>query len=213
MENVIKIFIADDHKLIREGFKKIFSRERDMLVIGEAGNGAEVLHFLKNDRCDVIVLDISMPGKSGWELLHELKNFQDPPPVLVLSIHPENQFAVRALKAGAYGYISKECPPEQLVEAVRKVASGRRYVSRNLSEEIVDRIACGRGDIPHERLSDREFQIFLLIASGKSISVIAEILHLSASTVNTYRSRILEKMNLASNAEIIRYALKNGLIE
>ena len=210
---MIKIFIADDHLLIREGFKKIIDKEVDMTVIGEAQNAAEVHEFLNSEECDVIVLDINMPGKNGLVLLAELKDMNLKSKVLVLSMHPEDRFAVRALKLGAFGYITKESAPDELIKAIHKVNEGRKYVSSILAEKLAFEIGSDSDKALHEKLSDREFQILQMIGMGKTITMIADELSLSQSTVNTYRQRILEKMNMHSNAELIHYAIKNNLVD
>lgn len=209
---MIKIMIADDHILIREGLKKIIGKEMDMSISGEAKNAAEVLSLLKSKSCDVLVLDITMPGKSGLDLLSELKEIAPEVKVLILSMHPEDQFAIRALKLSAYGYITKESAPEELVRAIRKVADGRRFISEDLAEKMATELSSDSEMPGHKTLSDREFQIFQFIAAGKKIGDIAQQLCLSKSTVTTYRHRILEKMYLKSDAEIIHYAMRHNLI-
>ena len=210
---MIKIFIADDHLLIREGFKKFIDKEVDMTVVGEAQNAAEVHEFLNHEECDVIVLDINMPGKSGLDLLAELKDMNLKSKILILSMHPEDRFAVRALKLGASGYITKESAPDELIKAIHKVNEGRKYVSSILAEKLAFEIGSDLDKALHEKLSGREFQILQMIGLGKTITMIADELSLSQSTVNTYRQRILEKMNLHSNAELIYYAIKNNLVD
>ena len=184
-----------------------------MSVAGEAKNAAEVLDFLREKECDVIVLDINMPGKSGLDLLKELKDMNTKIKVLILSMHPEDRFAVRALKTGASGYITKESAPEELVKAIHKVYDGRRYVSNSLAEKLAFDLEAGSEKALHEKLSDREFQVMQLIGTGKTIIEIADALSLSHSTVNTYRQRILEKMDMRSNAELIYYVIKNNLVD
>lgn len=210
---MIKILIADDHVLIREGFKKLIGSEFGFKVVGEASHSAEVLSFLRSNQADVVVLDINMPGRSGLDILEEIKQIAPQVRVLMLSIHPEHRFALRALKAGAAGYISKESAPEELVRAIHKIMQGRKYISENLAEELATDLLEPGEKLPHEQLSNREFQVMLQIAEGKTVSQIADQLGLSISTINTYRARIFDKMKLRSNAEIIRYALKNHLIE
>jgi len=210
---MIRILIADDHSLIREGFKKFIDREVDMAVVGEAQNAAQVYEFLENNECDVIVLDINMPGKSGMDLLAELKELNLNIKILILSMHPEDRFAVRALKLGASGYLTKESAPEELIKAIQKIHSGGKYVSQNLAEKLASDLDEAGDQAPHEKLSDREYQVLCLLGAGKTAQEISEKLCISLSTVNTYRSRVLEKMNLSSNAEIIRYAIKNNLVD
>jgi len=210
---MIKIFIADDHSLIREGIKNLISSESDIKIIGESSNPHEVLEQLKKLKPDVIVLDISMPGKSGLDLLKEIKIQLPDIKVLMMSMLPEEQFAKRTLKAGASGYITKTSLPEEFIIAIRRVASGRKYVSQNLAEQLAEDLDENVEKKPYELLSDREFQILKMIASGKSQTDIADELAISVSTVNTYRSRILDKLKLKSNSDLIRYAFKNNLID
>ncbi|RMF58108.1 MAG: DNA-binding response regulator [Calditrichaeota bacterium] len=210
---MIKILIADDHSLIREGFKKLIEREVGLQVVGEAENAFDVTEFLRHNQCDVIVLDINMPQKSGLELLKELKDYYPDIKVLILSMSPEDKFAIRAFRSGADGYITKDSAPEELIHAIRKIAQGGKFVTQSLAEKLAFEMGSGGEKKPHETLSDREFQVFLLIGAGKSMKEIADTLSLSMSTVNTYRRRILEKLHLHSNAEIIHYAVKNKLVE
>jgi len=210
---MIKIFVADDHSLIREGIKNLISSESDIKIIGESSDPYEVLEQLKKHKPDVIVLDISMPGKSGLDLLKEIKIQLPEIKVLMMSMLPEEQFAKRTLKAGASGYITKTSLPEEFIIAIRRVASGRKYVSQNLAEQLAEDLDENVEKKPYELLSDREFQILKMIASGKSQTDIADELAISVSTVNTYRSRILEKLKLKSNNELIRYAFQNNLID
>lgn len=210
---MIKILIADDHSIVRQGLKQIVLDQADMEMIGEAENGAEVLNFVRADCCDVIVLDITMPGKSGLDLLPEIKNLRPAIKVLILSMHAEEQFAIRALKAGASGYITKQSAPTELVKAIRKVQSGGKYISQSIAEQLAFFIGDSEGTPAHERLSDREFQVMRMIAMGKNLREIGEELFISEKTVGTYRVRILEKMNMTRNAELIRYAVQNKLID
>ncbi len=210
---MINILIADDHALIREGLKKILKKESDMEVLGEARNAQEVFELVKNRKLSIVLLDISMPGLSGLDVLGELKQNYPKLPVLILSMHPEERFAVRTLKAGASGYITKDSAVEELVKAIRKVVSGSKYVSLHLAEKLADELEKSSEKPLHETLSDREFQVMLMIAAGKKVSEIAEELSLSISTVNTYRTRILEKMTMQTHVELTRYAIENHLIE
>jgi two-component system invasion response regulator UvrY len=210
---MIRVLIADDHPLVRAGLRNVLLSETDMSVVGEAGDVNELLQLVKKEHLDVILLDISMPGKSGLDVLRELKHDQPKLPVLVFSMHPEDRYAIRALRGGAAGYMTKESPPHELVRAIRKVASGGKYISPFLAEKLAYGLEMGHDRPPHEMLSDREFQVMCMIASGKTISDIAAELSLSISTVNTYRSRILDKMEMHSNAELTRYAIQNHLIE
>lgn len=209
---MIRVLIADDHTLFREGLKKIIAGTSDIVVAGEASNGNEVLARLKDERYDVLVLDIAMPGKDGLDVLKETRARYQGLPVLMLSMFPEEQFATRVLKAGAAGYLTKESVPEVLIMAIRKVARGEKYVSESLAEKLVSGLSDDARKSPHERLSDREYQILCLIASGKRMKEIANQLSLSPTTISTYRSRILEKMGMASNAELTLYASRNHLL-
>ena len=210
---MIKVFITDDHLLIREGFKKLLKDEIDIEVIGEAGNANDAMDFVLKNNVDVLILDINLPDKSGLDLLKEIKEFKPDLRVLILSMHPEDRFAMRVLRAGAYGYVTKESAGEELVKAIRKVHNGGKYVSATLAEKLVFEIQSGTDKPVHEILSDREFQVFQMIASGKTLAEIADGLSLAVTTVSTYRARILEKLNLHSNAELIHYAITNKLLD
>ena len=210
---MIKVLIADDHPIVRQGLRQILSDTADMVVAGEAVNGQETLAQVRAGGWDALVLDITMPDRSGFDILKELKCEQPHLPVLVLSMHAEEQFALRVLKAGAAGYLTKENAPEELVKAIRKVVSGGKYISPGLAETLAFNLDPASGWPRHETLSDREFQVMQLLASGKTVAEIAKALSLSAKTVSTYRARLLEKMNLKTNAELIRYAIENRLIE
>ena len=210
---MLKVLIADDHALIREGLKKILKTAQEISEVREAGNAREVTEEVKKGDLDVVILDISLPGKNGLELLKDLKQDYPKLPVLMLSMHPEDRFAVRALKSGASGYVTKESAVEELIKAIRKVVQGRRYVSQSLAEKLALDLETDTGKPLHENLSDREYQVLCLIATGKTVRQIAGELFLSMSTVNTYRARILEKMNMKTDAELIRYALQNQLID
>lgn len=210
---MLKVLIADDHTLIREGLKKILKTAQEITEVREAGNAREVIEEVKKGNLDVVILDISLPGKSGLDLLKDLKQDYPRLPVLMLSMHPEDRFAVRALKAGASGYVTKETAVDELIKAIRKVVQGRKYVSPTLAEKLALNLETDTGKPIHENLSDREYQVLCLIASGKTVRQIAGELFLSMSTVNTYRARILEKMNMKTDAELIRYALQNQLID
>ncbi len=210
---MIKILIADDHPIVRQGLRQILSETPDMAVAGEAVNGQETLAQVRAGGWDVLVLDITMPDRSGFDILKDLKYERPDLPVLILSIHAEEQFAVRLLKAGAAGYLTKENAPDELIKAIRKVVSGGKYISRTLAETLAVGLDTAAEQPRHETLSDREFQVMQLMASGKTLADIAETLSLSPKTVSTYRTRLLEKMDLRTNADIIRYAVENGLIE
>ncbi len=203
---MMRILIADDHAVVRRGLKQILADEFKKADFGEAGNAREALDRIRKEHWDTIVLDITMPGRSGLEALKEIKEARPKLPVLVLSMHPEDQFAVRVLKSGASGYMTKE-------SAVKKVLAGGRYVSPALAEKMASYLAIDTPNPPHERLSDREFVVLRMLASGKTVSRIAVELSLSVKTVSTYRTRILEKMGMASNAELTHYAIKNQLVE
>lgn len=209
---MIKILVADDHPIVRQGFKQILSEYPDMTVADEAGNGKEVLSKVAKKEYDIVLLDISMPGRNGLDILKELKTKKPKLPVLVLSIYPEDQYAVRVLKLGASGYLTKESVPEELVAAIRKVARGRKYVSSYLAEKLASDLEINAEKPLHEILSDREYQVMFMIASGKRLKEISEELSLSIKTISTYRSRIMDKMKMKNNAELIRYALQNSLV-
>lgn len=209
----IRILIADDHSLIREGLKKILKTAYDMKVTAEAQNSQEVLEQVRKTSFDLVVLDISFPGKSGLDILKDLKQEFPKLPVLILSMHPEDRFATRSLMAGASGYLTKDCAADELIRAIRRVVSGRKYVSASLSEQLASHLESDAGKPLHETLSNREYQVLCLIALGKTAKDLAAELDLSVNTVNTYRARILEKMKMTKNAELIRYALQQRLVE
>jgi len=210
---MIRILIADAHVIVREGLKHIVAETSDLVVADEASTGHEVLNkALKNDY-DVVVLDITMPGINGIDVLKQIKSQRPELSVLVLSIHPEEQYAVRALKAGASGYLTKESAPDELIAAIRKVSVGKKYVSPSLAEKLVFELEIDHKKPLHETLSDREYQVMCMIVSGKMLNEVADELYLSVKTISTYRTRILEKMKMKSNIELTRYAIKHGLIE
>jgi two-component system, NarL family, invasion response regulator UvrY len=210
---MIRILIADDHAVVRRGLKQIVAEEPDMEVAGEACDAQEVLDLARKGQWDVAVLDISMPGRSGLEVLKQLRQEYPKLAVLMLSMHPEEQYAVRALRVGAAGYLTKESMPEELVKAIRKVVAGGRYVSQSLAETLAVDVGTDAERAPHQTLSDREYQVMCMIASGKSVGEIADELSLSAKTISTYRARILEKMNMKNNAELTYYAIHNRLVD
>ncbi len=210
---MIRIFIADDHPLIRKGLKEIFEEEDDMKIVGNASSANEALSEIDKSKPDVLVTDLSMPGRSGLDLINDLKRLFPKLPVLILTMHPEERFAVRALKTGAFGYLTKDTSPEELVKAVRKIATGGKYITPTLAEKLAMELDRELGRMPHEDLSDREFQIMRMIARGIKVSEIAKELSISTRTVATYRLRILSKMNLKSNADIVLYAHDNQLLE
>jgi DNA-binding NarL/FixJ family response regulator len=203
--------MVDDHAIVREGLKRILASESDLEVAAEAGCVTEALKLLRQQSFNLVLLDISLPGRSGLELLRIIRDEFQKLPALVLSIYPEDQYALRVLRQCAGGYLTKETAPERLVEAIRKVASGRKYVSPEMAERLAMAVGETEGT-PHERLSDREFEIFRLIGSGKGLTEIGEQLHISVKTVSTYRSRILEKTRFQNNAEIIHYVILNNLL-
>jgi two-component system, NarL family, invasion response regulator UvrY len=210
----MKILLTDDHAVVRHGLKQILADEFKKATFGEARNAQEALNKVWKENWDVVVLDITMPGRSGLEVLREIKKSKPKLPVLVLSMHPEGQFAVRVLKRGASGYMTKESAPEELVGAIKKVLAGGRYVSNSLAEKLANYLSGGETQkSPQEKLSDREFQVLRLIASGKIVSEIAQELSLSVKTISTYRSRILEKMGMKNNAELMHYAMQHQLVE
>jgi DNA-binding NarL/FixJ family response regulator len=210
---MIKVLIADDHPIVRQGLRQILAGTPDLEVAGEAVNSQEALDQVRVGGWDVLVLDITMPDRSGFDILKHLKHEQPDLPVLILSIHAEDQLAMRALKAGAAGYLTKENAPEELVKAIRKVIGGGRYISPRLAETLAFNLNTTSERPRHETLSDREFQVLQLIAGGKTLMEIAEELSLSAKTVSTYRTRLMEKLDLRTNAELMRYALNLGLVE
>jgi DNA-binding NarL/FixJ family response regulator len=212
-DNVIKIFIADDHEVVRRGLRTILSEHSDLSIVGEATNGNEVLKKVKKIKVDVILLDFEMPEKNGLDTLIELKALYPKLPVIILSIFPEDHYGIRFLKAGASGYLGKASASDQLVEAIRKVIKGGKYISPALTDKLVSDLNTDTEKALHEKLTDREFQVFCLLAIGKKLKDIADELCLSINTISTYRSRILHKMDMASNADLIRYAIKNSMVK
>ena len=209
---MIRILIADDHAIVRRGLKHIVSEQPDMTVAGEAENARQVLDLVRTDEWDVIVLDINMPGRSGLEVLKELRREHPKLPVLVLSVHPEDQYGVRVLKAGAAGYLTKDSAPDELVQAIRKVHRGGKYVSASLAEVLVFELETETDRPRHKSLSDREYQVMTMIASGKTVGEIGEELSLSVKTISTYRARVLGKMKMRTNAELTHYAIQKQLL-
>jgi two-component system invasion response regulator UvrY len=209
-----RILLADDHDVVRQGLKQILVEATPDAVFGDASSGSEVLKLVRSAPWDVVVLDISLPDRSGLDVLKELRQSDPGLPVLVLSMHPEEQFAVRVLRAGAAGYLTKRSAPQELVAAVRKVLAGGKYVTQSLAEKLAAVVDFGRpSGEPHERLSDREYQVFRMLASGQTVKEIGEELSLTPQTVSTHRARILEKMGLETNAELAQYARRAGLLE
>ena len=209
---MIKVMLCDDHALIRRGIRDTLSDAQDIEVVGEAGEYGELRTLLRSTSCDVLVLDISMPGRSGLDVLHVLKDEGSPIRVLIVSMYPEDQYALRALRAGAYGYVNKGADPAQIVAAVRMVAQGRKYITAEMAQMLVESLTTPAPEAPHEKLSDRELQTLTMIASGKRLSDIAEELSLSPKTVSVYRARVLEKLGMANNSELTVYAIRNGLV-
>jgi DNA-binding NarL/FixJ family response regulator len=210
---MIRIVVADDHTIVREGLKQILAAPGDFEVVAEAQNGHEVIERIRTLDFDLLLLDMSMPGKSGIELIKQVKSEKPRLRILVLSMHEEHQYAVRAIRAGAAGYLTKEGASSQLVQAIRKVAGGGAYISSAVAEQLALGAMPDAKGPPHASLSDREFQIFRMIAEGKSVSDIAERLNLSVKTVSTHKSNILQKMNMTTQAELIKYALTHRLVE
>ena len=213
MNKPIRVLIADDHAIVRQGLRQILSDTPDLTVAGEAENGVQAVQMVRNGEWDVVLMDVSMPDRNGIDALKLIKKEFPRLPVLILSMYPEEQYAIRALKSGAAGYLTKQSAPELLVTAIRQVASGKKYVSPSLAEELANAIGEDSERLPHEKLSDREYQTLCMIASGKTPAEIAEALNLSVKTVSVYRARLLEKMNLRNNAELTHYGLKHGLAE
>ena len=209
---MIRILVADDHAIVREGLKQILSGMHDMIVAGEASDGYQALDQARKGDYDLVLLDIAMPGMSGLDVLKQLKSEKAELPILMLSMYPEEQYAIRSLKAGASGYLAKESAPEELIAAVRKVSQGGKYVTSSLAEKLATYLYPDRERSLHELLSDREYQVVLMIASGKTVSEIANALSLSVKTISTNRSRALAKMGMKTNAEITHYAISNGLV-
>ncbi len=210
---MINVFIVDDHEIIREGLKKILKEEPDLTVVGEAQSGDEVLENIRNIDCDIMLLDMNMPGRSGMELVSDIKGLRPNIHILVLSIHPEDKFALRTLKAGASGYLCKDTALDELVIAIRKVYTKGRYLSTTLAEQLAFDYMPDKNQLPHELLSNREQEIMLMLVSGKKVKDIAAELNLSISTVFTYRVRIFEKLKIKSNVELTHYAISNKLVD
>jgi len=210
---MIRIMIADDHNVVRQGLKLILESSQKMTIVASFTNGTDALNwFLRND-CDVALIDIAMPGMNGIDLLKHLRKSKPKLPVLILSAYPEDQYAVRLIKAGASGYLNKECAPDEVVNAVYCVLGGKKHISPAVAEMLANEVSMSNEKLPHETLSNREYQIFILIASGKTVAEIVVIMKLSAKTISTYRARVLEKMRLHSNAEMMRYAVESHLTE
>ncbi|WP_426211884.1 response regulator [Massilia sp. TWP1-3-3] len=209
----IRVFIADDHAIVREGLKQILAESPDIILAGEAENGVDAIKLFRKSKCHVMLLDISMPDRSGIDVLKQVKKENPEIAVLMLSMHREDQYAIRSLKAGASGYLTKQSAPKELVTAIRQVATGQKYVSAALAQELANSIGDDHETALHDTLSDREYQTLTMIASGKTVSAIAEELSLSVKTISEYRARLLVKMKLKNSAELTHYAIKNQLIE
>ncbi|MHA1873409.1 MAG: response regulator [Candidatus Heimdallarchaeaceae archaeon] len=210
---MIKVLIVDDHTIVREGLRQILEDTSDIVVTGEASSAQEVLNKVKSNNFDIVLLDISLPGRSGLDVLKQLKSIKPDLPVLILSMHPEEQYAIRSLRAKASGYLTKESASDELIKAIRKVAQGRKYITSSLAEKLAFELEDSTGCSSHEKLSDREYQVMGMIASGKRIKEIADALSLSVKTISTYRTRILKKMNMKNTSQLIHYAIKAGLVE
>ena len=209
----IRVFIADDHAIVREGLKQILAEQRDIIVAGEAENGIDATKLIGKARCHVMLLDISLPDRNGIDVLKQIKKDRPELAVLMLSMHREDQYAIRALKAGASGYLTKQSAPKELVTAIRQVASGQKYVSAALAQTLASQIGEDHEAAVHETLSDREYQTLTMIASGMTVSEIAKELSLSVKTISEYRARLLVKMKLKTSAELTTYAIRNGLVD
>ena len=210
---MIRILIADDHAIVRHGLKQIIEKSGEMCVVAEADRGADALRKLREVECDVVLLDVSMPDMSGVDVLKQIHAERPHLPVLILSIYPEDQYAMRLIKAGAVGYMTKDSAPPEVVKALLHVAGGKKYISPAVAELLANELGTTEGKLPHQTLSDREYQIFLLLAAARTVSEIADTLSLSVKTISTYRTRILEKMRLENNAELMRYAVDNHLAQ
>lgn len=207
-----RVILCDDHALIRRGIRDILAEQPDLEVVGEAGEYGELRALMRRQGCDVLVLDINLPGRSGLDVLHTLKEEGSPIRVLVVSMYPEDQYALRALRAGAFGYVNKGGDPAQIVAAVRMVAQGRKYITAEMAQMLVENLTAPTAEAAHDKLSDRELQTLTMIASGKRLADIAEELNLSPKTVSVYRARVLEKLGMANNSELTVYAIRNGLV-
>ena len=210
---MIKILVVDDHVIVREGLKKILLDTPDMVVADEASNGQEVTKKIWDNDYDLILLDISLPGRSGLDVLKQLKCTKPQVPILILSVHPEEQYALRSLRAGASGYLTKQSAPDELIGAIRKVAKGRKYITSSIGEKLAFEMEGDSRKFPHETLSDREYQVMCMIGSGKTVKEIADTLSLSVKTISTHRTHILNKMQMKNNAQLTHYAIKNALVE
>lgn len=210
---ICRLVLVDDHALVRTGLRQIFAQESDIEVVGEAGDSVELMSLLRSTTCDVLLLDISLPGRSGLDALKLVRERWPDIRVLMLSMYPEDQYAVRAVRAGAWGYLHKNIPPSTMLQAIRTVHAGRRYITPELADQLAQHVIRGDEDkLPHEKLSDREFQTLVAIASGQTLGQIGEQMGVSPKTVSVYRARLLEKTGLANNSEVTHYAMKHGLV-
>jgi DNA-binding NarL/FixJ family response regulator len=212
-KRALKVLIADDHAIVRQGLRQILQDTHDKIVIDEAENGHQVLEMVSKSAYSIILLDISMPGRSGIDILKQIKQNNREQKILIISIHPEEQYAIRALKAGADGYLTKGSSPDELISAIYSIMGGEAYVTSAIAQRLVLDLRAARGKLPHETLSDREHEVLCMIAEGKSIARISAELSLSVKTVSTYRTRLLEKMNMKNNMQLTRYAMENNLLE
>jgi DNA-binding NarL/FixJ family response regulator len=212
-KRALKVLIADDHAIVRQGLRQILQDTHDKIVIDEAENGHEVLEMVSSSAYNIILLDISMPGRSGLDILKQIKQNNREQKVLIISIHPEEQYAIRALKAGADGYMTKGSSPDELITAIYSILGGEAYVTSTIAQRLVLDLKAARGRLPHEMLSDREHEVLCMIAEGKSIAQISAELSLSVKTISTYRTRLLEKMNMKNNMQLTRYAMEHKLLE
>jgi len=210
---MIKILVVDDHAIVRDGLKRILMDTPDMVVADEASNGEEVINKVGNNHYDLVLLDISLPGRDGLDVLKQLKCTNPKIPILILSMYPEEHYAVRSLRAGASGYLTKQSSSDELIGAIRKVAKGRRYITASLAEKLAFELGGDVRKLPHEKLSDREYQVMCMVGSGKTVKEIAETLSLSIRTISTHRAHILKKMEMKNNAQLTYYAIKNSLVE
>lgn len=210
---MIKILVVDDHAIVRDGLRRILQDTPDMVVADEASNGEEVINKVWNNHYDLVLLDISLPGRDGLDVLKQLKCTNPQIPILILSMYPEEHYAVRSLRAGASGYLTKQSSSDELIGAIRKVANGSRYITPSLAEKLAFELGGDVRKLPHEKLSDREYQVMCMFGSGKTVKEIAEILSLSIRTISTHRAHILNKMEMKNNAQLTYYAIKNALVE
>ncbi|HLX46066.1 MAG TPA: response regulator transcription factor [Bryobacteraceae bacterium] len=209
---MIRVLVADDHPLLRSALKQVISQEPDLTVAGEAEDSEQVLQKIEEKPYDFVILDLSMPGRGGLDVLREIRRLKPNLPVLVLSMYPEEQFAVRAIRAGANGYLSKDCAPAEVIRAIHRISTGKKYVSAGLAEMLANALDSKSDQMAHENLSNREFQVLCKIGAGRTVSQIAQEMALSVKTVSTYRTRVLEKMHMTTSAELVRYAITKGLV-